>query len=114
VRDGSITAYAVTARARLASAPDIPTVDEAGLPGFHVAVWSGLWAPKGTPPEVVARLNAAAVDALASQAVQHRLADLGQEVPARDQQTSAALGAFQKAEVERWWPIVRTMNLQNK
>ena len=87
MRDGKIKAYAVTARARLASAPDIPTVDEAGLPGFYISVWSGMWAPKGTPQEVISKLNAAVVDALANQTVQRRLADLGQEVPARDQQT---------------------------
>jgi tripartite-type tricarboxylate transporter receptor subunit TctC len=114
VRDGSIKAYAVTGKARLASAPDIPTVDEAGLPGFYITVWSGMWAPKGTPQEVISKLNAAVVDALANQAVQHRLADLGQEVPARDQQTPAALAGLQKTEIEKWWPIVRTMNLQTK
>jgi len=114
VRDGTIKAYAVTAKARLVSAPDIPTVDEAGLPGFHVAVWSGMWAPKGTPQEVISRLNAAAVDALASQAVRHRLTDSGQEIPAREQQTPAAFASFQKAEVEKWWPIVKAMNLQTR
>jgi tripartite-type tricarboxylate transporter receptor subunit TctC len=114
VRDGNIKAYAVTAKARLASAPDIPTVDEAGLPGFYISVWSAMWAPKGTPQEVISKLNAAVVDALANQTVQRRLADLGQEVPARDQQTPAALATFQKAEIEKWWPIVKTMNLQMK
>jgi tripartite-type tricarboxylate transporter receptor subunit TctC len=114
VRDGNIKAYAVTGKVRLASAPDIPTVDEAGLPGFHITVWSGLWAPKGTPQEVISQLNAAVVDALANQSVQRRLADLGQDVPARDQQTPAVLAAFQAAEIERWWPIVRAMNLQTK
>ena len=82
VRDGNIKAYAVTSKARLASAPDIPTVDEAGLPGFYITVWSGMWAPKGTPQNVISKLNAAVVDALADKAVQRRLADLGQEVPA--------------------------------
>ena len=112
VRDGNIKAYAVTAKARLASAPDIPTVDEAGLPGFYISVWSGMWAPKGTPQQVISKLNAAVVDALADKAVQRRLADLGQEVPALDQQTPAALAAFQKTEIEKWWPIVKAMNLQ--
>jgi tripartite-type tricarboxylate transporter receptor subunit TctC len=114
VRDGNIKAYAVTGKVRLASAPDIPTVDEAGLPGFYITVWSGMWAPKGTPHEVISKLNAAVVDALANQSVQRRLADLGQDVPARDQQTPAVLAAFQTAEIERWWPIVRAMNLQTK
>jgi len=114
VRSGDIKAYAVTANKRLASAPDIPTVDEAGLPGFYISVWSGLWAPRGTPHEIVARLNAAIVAALANQDVQRRLADLGQDVPARDQQTSAALANFQAAEIEKWWPIVKAMSLQAK
>ena len=112
VRAGNIKAYAVTAKVRLASAPDIPTVDEAGLPGFYISVWSGMWAPKGTPPAVISRLNAAIVDALSNPAVQRRLGELGQEVPARDQQTPAALAAFQAAEIERWWPIVKAMNLK--
>jgi tripartite-type tricarboxylate transporter receptor subunit TctC len=114
VRDGNIKAYAVTAKVRLASAPDIPTVDEAGLPGFYITIWSGLWAPKGTPQDVISRLNAAVVEALADKAVQRRLADLGQEVPAVDERTPAALAALQKAEIERWWPIVKAMNLQAK
>jgi tripartite-type tricarboxylate transporter receptor subunit TctC len=114
VRDGNIKAYDVTGKVRLASAPDIPTVDEAGLPGFYITVWSGMWAPKGTPQEVISKLNAAVVDALANQSVQRRLADLGQDVSARDQQTPAVPAAFQAAEIERWWPIVRAMNLQTK
>ena len=114
VRSGSIKAYAVTAKRRLASAPDIPTVDEAGLPEFYLSVWSGMWAPKGTPEAIVAKLNAAVVDALANATVQRRLADLGQEVPARDQQSAAALATLQAAEIQRWWPIVRDMNLQAK
>jgi tripartite-type tricarboxylate transporter receptor subunit TctC len=114
VRDGNIKAYAVTGKARLASAPDIPTVDEAGLPGFYITVWSGMWAPKGTPQDVISKLNAAVVDALADKAVQRRLADLGQDVPALGQQTPAALATLQKSEIEKWWPIVKAMNLQPK
>jgi len=112
VRAGKIKAYAVTADARLASAPEIPTVDEAGLPRFYISIWSGMWAPKGTPKNVVAKLNAAVVDALAHPTVRHQLADLGQEVPPRDQQTSEALRAFQKAEIEKWWPIIKAANIR--
>jgi tripartite-type tricarboxylate transporter receptor subunit TctC len=104
----------VTAKSRLASAPDIPTVDEAGLPGFYITVWSGMWAPKGTPQEIISKLNAAVVDALADKAVQRRLADLGQEVPKVDQHAPSALAALQRAEIEKWWPIVKAMNLQSK
>ena len=114
VRAGNIKAYAVTAKARLASAPDIPTVDEAGLPGFYITIWSGMWAPKDTPQSVISKLNATIVEALADRAVQRRLGDLGQEVPALDQQTPTALAALQKAEIEKWWPIVRAMNLESK
>ena len=94
-------------RKRLAMAPDIPTVDEAGLPGFYASPWHALWAPKGTPREVIARLNAAVMEALADTAVRKRLADLGMRIVPREQQTPEALGAFQKAEIERWWPILK-------
>ena len=112
VRTGDIKAYAVTAKKRLASAPDIPTVDEAGLPGFYISVWSGVWAPKGTPQEIISKLNSAVVDALTNPSVQRRLADLGQEIPAPDQQTPAALATFQAAEIERWWPIIKDAGIK--
>jgi tripartite-type tricarboxylate transporter receptor subunit TctC len=114
VRAGKIRAYAVTARTRLESAPDIPTVDEAGLPGFHMSVWNALWVPARTPKEVIARLNAAVVDAMADPVVRNRLGDLGLEVPPREQQTPAALGAFHKAEIEKWWPIIKAANLKGE
>jgi tripartite-type tricarboxylate transporter receptor subunit TctC len=108
VRAGNVKAFAVAAAARLPSAPEIPTVDEAGLPGFYVSHWHGLWVPKRTPAAVIAKLNAAVVDALADRGVRARLADLGQEIFPRDQQTPAALAAFQQAEIEKWWPIIRS------
>ena len=87
VHDGQIKAYAVTAKTRLPSLPDIPTVDEAGLPGLYINIWYGLWAPKGTPPDIIAKLDRAAVAAMADPAVQKRFAELGLDMPPRDQQT---------------------------
>jgi tripartite-type tricarboxylate transporter receptor subunit TctC len=113
VRNKTIRAYAVTAKTRLASAPDIPTVDEAGLPGFHIAIWRGFWAPRGTSRVVVARLNAAVVDALADPQVRQRITDLGQDIPPRDDQTPARLRAVQEAEIAKWWPIVKSANVKS-
>ena len=112
IRAGAIKAFAVTAPRRLTIAPDIPTVDEQGLPGFHISLWSALWAPKGTPDEVIRRLDAAVVDALAEPAVRSRLAELGQEVFPREQQTPEALAAFQKAEIATWWPVIRAAGIK--
>ena len=112
VREGKIRAYAVTSDKRLPSAPDIPTVDESGLPKLHVSIWFGLWAPKGTPKEVVARLNAAVKDALADPAVRAKLEALGQVISPADKQSPEALAAHQKAEIEKWWPIVKAANIR--
>jgi tripartite-type tricarboxylate transporter receptor subunit TctC len=112
VQSGKIRAFAVTANKRLPSAPDIPTVDEAGLPGFYISVWHGLWVPHGTPKEAIQKLTAAAQDALADPAVQKRLAELGQEIPPRDRQTPEGLHALHKAEIEKWWPIIKAANIK--
>ena len=112
VRAGIIKAYAVCANARLASAPELPTVDEAGLPGYHVALWHGLWLPRGTPKPVLDKLHAAAVEALADPAVRSRLEALGQDIYPRERQTPEALGVHQKAEIEKWWPIIKAGNIK--
>src|SRR5262249_39907609 len=109
---GSIKAYAVMAKTRLAEGLDVATVDEAGLPGMYASTWFALWAPKGTPRDVIGKLNAAVVDALADSAVRKRLAELGYEIPARDKQTPEALGAYQKAEIEKWWPIIKEAGIK--
>ena len=112
VRGGTIKAYAVTTESRLASAPDIPTVDEAGLAGFHFSFWQALWAPKGTPAPVIDKLNAGVAASLADPAIRQRFAEQGQEVPAVAQQTPQALAAYHKAEIEKWWPIVKGANIK--
>ena len=114
VRAGKIKAYAVTDDHRLAAAPDIPTAAEAGLPGFEIVNWQGFFAPKGTPPAVVDRLNAAIVETMADPAVRSRLMDLGQEIFPRDQQTPAALGAINKADIEKWWPIIKAAGVRSE
>jgi tripartite-type tricarboxylate transporter receptor subunit TctC len=111
VKAGNIHGYAVTDTKRAEQAPNIPTTDEAGLPGFHMTLWSGLWVPKGTPKEIVARLNAAAVDALGDPQVRKALETLGLQMPPADQLTPEALGAWQKAEIEKWWPIIRAAHV---
>jgi len=114
IKADTIRAYAVAASTRSPAVPDIPTTDEAGLPGFYGALWHGLWAPKGTPPEVIAKLDAAVKQALADPTVKARLADLGQEIVPVEQQNPAALAAYQQAEMDKWYPIVKAANMKGE
>jgi tripartite-type tricarboxylate transporter receptor subunit TctC len=112
IRGGQLKAYAVMAKTRWPALPDTPTLDEIGVPNLHASFWHGLWAPKGTPKDVVGKLNAALTEALADPAVRQRFADVGQGTWPREQQTPAALAAQQKAEIEKWWPIVKTAGIK--
>jgi len=114
VQAGTITALAVPSKTRHPNLPDVPTTDEAGLPGFYASIWFGFWAPKDTPKDILARLNAATVEALADPDVKARLGKLGQQVAARDDQTPEALGALQRAEADKWWPIIKAANLKGE
>ena len=112
LRSGSIKAYAVTAKNRLAIAPEIPTTDEAGLPGFYFSFWHAFWVPKGTPKEIIAKLNDALVKTLANPVMRKKLLDLSQEIFPLEQQTPEALRAFQQAEIDKWWPIIKAANIK--
>jgi tripartite-type tricarboxylate transporter receptor subunit TctC len=112
VRSGNVKAFGVTAKTRLAAAPDIPTMEEAGLPGFQLSNWRGLWAPKGTPRDVILKLNSAVRGALADANVRKRLGELGQELFPPEQLTPEALGARQAAEIEKWWPVIKAANIK--
>jgi tripartite-type tricarboxylate transporter receptor subunit TctC len=114
VRAGSIKAYAVTAKERVPGAPEVPTVDEAGLPGFYAALWQGLWAPKGTPKGAIAKVNSAVAAALADGKVEQRLREIGQEPFPPDQRSPAAMAAFEKAEADKWWPIIKAAGLKGE
>jgi tripartite-type tricarboxylate transporter receptor subunit TctC len=112
VQAGKIRAYGVTDTKRLAAEPSIPTVDEAGLPGYHISLWSALWVPKGTPKNIIARLNDAVKAALADTAVRKRLGDVGVDIPPIERQTPDALRALQKAEAAKWWPMIKAANVK--
>jgi len=112
VRAGTIRGYAVTDAKRAESATDIPTADEAGLPGFHMTLWSGLWVPKGTPKEIITRLNAAAVEALNDPSVRKQLENIGLQMPPQNQLSPQALGDWQKAEIAKWWPMLKAANVK--
>ena len=112
VRNGQLKALATQAKERWWGAPDVPTVDEAGVTGLYGSYWHGMWLPKGTPKDIVAKLNAAVMTALADPTVQQRFKDSGQSIWPKDQQTPEALAAFQKAEIDRWWPIIKASGIK--
>jgi tripartite-type tricarboxylate transporter receptor subunit TctC len=114
VRDGGVKVYAVTAKDRIAVAPDIPTTDEAGLPGFYFSVWSGLWVPKGTPRDIIVRLSDAVREALADPGVQRRLAAMSIETPSPEMLGPEPLGALHKAEIAKWWPIIKAAGIKGE
>ena len=114
IRSGNLTAYAVAAKTRLAVAPNIPTLDEAGLSRFYRSVWIGLWLPKGAQKEIIAKLNSVVQAVLAEPNLRTRIAELGQEIFPREQQTPEGLAAHQKAEIEKWWPIIKAANIKGE
>jgi len=114
LRSGDLRAYAVAAKTRLATAPDVPTADEAGLPGFYRSIWIGLWLPKGAPGDIASRLNAAVQVALAEPKLRTRIAELGQEIFPPEQQTPEALAALQAAEIAKWWPVIKQANIKGE
>ena len=105
-------AFAVMGRMRYAGLPEVPTMEEIGITGMDISFWHGLWAPKGTPKDIVDKLNAAAVKALDDPAVQQRVAALGMTIPAKAQLTPKALHDFHKAEVDKWWPIIKSYDIK--
>jgi tripartite-type tricarboxylate transporter receptor subunit TctC len=111
-RSGSIKAYAVTADTRSVLAPEIPTMVEMGLPAVSYSTWFGFFAPKGTPREIISTLNSVAVEALADSAVRSRLIDLGLEIFSRERQTPEALGALQRADAAKWWPLINEFEIK--
>jgi len=112
VKSGAVKPFAIMGKARWAPAPDIPTIEEAGVPELALSFWQAFWVPKATPPDIVAKLNAAAVAALADARLRKRLDELGQEIPPREQQTPQALGAFHAAEIAKWWPIIKAAGIK--
>lgn len=112
LRSGAIKAFAVMSKERWSAAPDVPTMDEVGIAGMYISFWNGLWVPKGTPKEIVDKLNGAVVDTLADPTVRQRLTELGHVIATREEQTPEALAAFHKAEIEKWWPIIKAANIK--
>lgn len=112
LRSGKIKAFAVMSKARWPAAPDVPTFDEIGVPGMYISFWNGIWVPKGTPDDIIAKLDAALIDALADPTVRQRLTDLGHVIATREEQTPEGLAAFHKSELEKWWPIMQAANIK--
>jgi tripartite-type tricarboxylate transporter receptor subunit TctC len=112
LRSGAMKAFAIMSKERWPGAPEIPTMDEVGVPGMYISFWNGLWVPKATPKEIIARLNAAVVDTLADPTVRQRLTELGHVIATREEQTPEGLGAFHKAEIEKWWPLIKAANIK--
>jgi tripartite-type tricarboxylate transporter receptor subunit TctC len=112
IKSGNVKAFAVLSKKRQAMLPDIPTADEAGLPDLHVSTWQAIWAPKATPTEAILTLNAAVAAALTDPAVRQRLTDLAQEIPSAEEQTPDALARLHKAEIKKWWPIIKAANVK--
>jgi len=112
MRAGQIKVYAVTSKQRLAIAPNIPTTDEAGLPGYYFSFWHAFWAPKGTPKAIVDKLNNALVQTLSEPATRTKLVDLAQEIFPREEQSPKALRIYQQSEIDKWWPIIKAANVK--
>lgn len=112
VRNGLVKAYAITGKTRSAALPSVPTVDEAGLPGFYFYFWHAIWVPKGTPTDVIAKLNRAVIAAVNDPATRQKLIDIGQELYGPDMATPEALAAFQKSEIDKWWPIIKAADVK--
>jgi tripartite-type tricarboxylate transporter receptor subunit TctC len=112
LRSGAIRAFAVMSKERWPAAPDVPTMDEVGVSGMYISFWNGLWVPKDTPREIVAKLNGAVMHTLADATVRQRLTELGHVIATREEQTPEALGAFHRAEIEKWWPIIKAANVK--
>ena len=112
VRDGRIRAYGVMTKDRWAAAPDVPTMEEVGVPGLYIPWWQGLWAPKDTPTPIIAKLNAAVVEALADPKVTRSFSDLGLDIPSPDQRTPEGVRALHKADIEKWWPIIKAAGIK--
>jgi len=111
-RAGAVKIIANLSPKRSAAIPDVPTSDESGIPGLYAAGWFGLFGPKGMPKQVVARINAAMVEALADPALKARFSDLGLDVASRELQAPEGLAAFHKAEIDKWWPIIKAAGIK--